>query len=653
MDDLIQVLAPRGRDAAVVVQVLTDAGLAAEHSPDLVTLLTRLDRCTCAVVTEEALYGPTVPRLHNWVTQQPAWSDLPFLVLATKQSGRRSDEGAALLARLGNALLLERPLNAETLVSAVRSALRARARQVTVRDLNATLEQRVAERTEALAASESQFRAIFDSFPDSLFVVDVTDDGRFLYDSYNPAAHEQISFHVADVRGRPPEAFMTPADAELTTAEFQRCLEAGASVSYTREMTAAASTPTDTPTFDVVVTPLRDASGRIVRLLGVARNVTERNRLEQRLRQAQKLEAVGQLTGGVAHDFNNLLQVVLSGLTLLERVQDTERRTQLLDSVRRAAQRGGELTKRLLTVARRQSLQPAAVDLGAWLNDGAGELLSRALRGDIRTDLRLPAGLPPVEVDPAELELAVLNLAVNARDAMPEGGTLTVSAEVVHIGIMDADGLRGSYVRLSVGDTGTGMDDATQARVFEPFFTTKGVGVGTGLGLAQVYGFARQSGGGVRLRSTPGRGTTVSLLLPVSRRPAPAAVKEAAPAASALLDQAAVLVCEDDDEVAALVVDMLRQLGHQPTRVSTAAAALGALADGRSVDLLFSDVVMPGGMDGLALAREAGRRRPGLPVLLTTGYTGNGAADMPLGVPVLRKPYRIEDLAQALERVLG
>ena len=319
--------------------------------------------------------------------------------------------------------------------------------------------------------------------------------------------------------------------------------------------------------------------------------------------------------------------------------------------MRRAAQRGGELTKRLLTVARRQALRPEAVDLAAWMTEGAGDLLARTLRGDIRTELRFPPGLPPVEVDPGELELAVLNLAVNARDAMEHGGTLTVSAEAAMLdGSVASEGLSGPYVRLSVSDTGTGMSPETRARVFEPFFTTKEVGKGTGLGLAQVYGFAKQSGGGVRLVSAPGAGTTVSLLLPVALHAvipaAPEPVHET-PTPTA----ATILVVEDDDDVAALVVDLLRQLGHQPTRVSTAAAALGALADGRPLDLLFTDVLMPGGMDGLSLAREVGRRRPGLRVLLTTGYTG-GPAATPAGLPVLRKPYRLDELAEALRRVL-
>ncbi len=644
----VLILAPRGRDAEVIGQVLARAGIVAMPLAGLAELIGGLASCAAVVVTEEALAGPDLDRLLGLAAAQPAWSDLPFLVLATKQPGPRSPRHVATLEGLGNAMLLERPLNGETLASAARAALRARSRQLAVRDLNATLEARVQERTEALAASEAQARAIFEGFPECMFTVRV-EAGAFLFEAANPAAGRMAGVHTEAIRGRPAEAFMPDADAEAVAVQFRRCVEAEAGVAFTAEL----QFPKLSGTFEATLTPLRDIDGRIGRLLAVFRDVTARNALEARLRQAQKLEAVGQLTGGVAHDFNNLLQVVLSGLTLVERTEDPERRAHLLDSVRRAAQRGGELTKRLLTVARRQSLRPEAIDLGAWLDDGAGELLTRTLRGDIRTELRVQPDLPPVQADPDELELAVLNLAVNARDAMPGGGTLTITAgPLVLDGLTDPDGLCGRFVRLSVADTGTGMSEAIQARVFEPFFTTKGVGQGTGLGLAQVYGFARQSGGGVRLRSRPGQGTTVSILLPVSDAAprAPDATGDAAVAPPLL--GATVLVCEDNDDVAALAVDMLEQLGHRPTRVGTAAAALGALADGRAVDLLFTDVLMPGGMDGLALAREARRRRPGLPVLLTTGYTGAAAA-VPRDMPMLRKPYKLQDLAQALQSALA
>ena len=645
----VLILAPRGRDALVVEGVLRAAGVPARVCPDLAAVAVALAECSAVVVTEEALAGPDLPPLLAAVAAQPPWSDLAFMVLATKQAGVRAAARTGVLDRLGNPVLLERPLNAESLVSAARSALRARARQIAVRDLTAGLEDRVRERTAALTGSEARFRAIFDGFPEPLFIIAALQDG-FAFESLNPAAARIATLAMSDVAGQPLRALMDEAGATELLAHVRQCVSGTGGYAFSGPLPFLSAAAT----FETTLTPLRDEAGQVVRVLAAARDVTERNMLEARLRQAQKLEAVGQLTGGVAHDFNNLLQVVISGLTLMERIQDPARRAQIADSVRRAAQRGGELTKRLLTVARRQSLRPERIELDAWLQDGAAALLRQALRGDIKAELRVPPGLPAVDADPAELELALLNIAVNARDAMPSGGVLTVSAEAVRCyAITDQDGLDGPFVRLSLTDTGTGIDEETLARVFEPFFTTKGVGQGTGLGLAQVYGFARQSGGGVRLQSVPGQGTTVSLLLPVSTRAVPDKPVDAPVASGLPVRGAAVLVCEDDDDVAALVVDMLAQLGHVPTRVTTAGAALGALADGRRVDLLFTDVLMPGGMDGLALAREAARRRPGLPVLLTTGYTGGGAAAVPLGLPLLRKPYRIDDLAQALKRALG
>ncbi len=649
MNKRVAILAPRGRDAAVIAQVLERAGIASRICSDLLGLLAALDDSAAVLVTEESLAGEALPDLLAWVERQPPWSDLAFVVLAAKLTAQRPRAHRTVLEGLGNAVLLERPLNADSLASAAQVALRARRRQLALRDLTDTLETRVAERTEALAESEERLRATFDGFPECLFVVRVSERGEFLYETVNPAAELRTGFSAADLRGRPVRDFMPEDAVDEVLAQFERCIRERASIHFTQKI----AFPGGEGTFETTVTPMHDGSGRVVRLLGVGRDVTERNRLEERLRAAQKLEAVGQLTGGVAHDFNNLLQVVLSGLTLMERIADQDRRAQVLDSVRRAAQRGGELTKRLLTVARRQSLNPEPIDLAAWTRDGAGELLARTLRGDISVEVKIPGGLPAIEVDAAELELALLNLAVNARDAMPRGGTLTLAADIVEVdAITDPDELCGEFIRLSVRDTGLGMSREVQAKVFEPFFTTKEVGKGTGLGLAQVYGFARQSGGGVRLRSAPGLGTTVSLLLPMAKTAAPVSKAEADRSGETAARPACVLVCEDDEDVAALVVDMLTQLGHVPTRVSTAAAALGALADGRDIDLLFTDVLMPGGMDGLALAREATRRRPGLPVLLTTGYTGGGAAAEPIGVPVLRKPYRIEDLAHAVQRAV-
>ena len=649
MNTPVTILAPRGRDAAVIAQVLERAGISSRSCDDLASLPSVLDDTAAVIITEESLTGDAVEAVLDWIERQRPWSDLAFIVLAAKQTLHRAAAHRSILDSLGNAVLLERPLNADSLASAARVALRARRRQLALREMTDTLESRVIERTQALTESEERFRATFEGFPEGLFVVCVAEDGRFFYESVNPSAERLLGVTAGQVRGKPFEEFLPDQVASEMLKQFTRCAEQRARVTFTENIPYLGGEGT----FEITLTPMQVDSGRAACLLGVVRDVTERNRLEERLRAAQKLEAVGQLTGGVAHDFNNLLQIVLSGLTLIERTADPARRNKVLDSVRRAAQRGGELTKRLLTIARRQSLNPEPIDLGAWLRDGAAELLARTLRGDIKVEVQVPSGLPPVEVDAAELELAVLNLAVNARDAMPGGGTLTLSAGLIEVDeITDPDELCGRFVRLAVIDTGVGMGADVQAKVFEPFFTTKEVGKGTGLGLAQVYGFARQSGGGVRLRSAPGQGTTVSLLLPIAQtQVAPRVADEDGADAQAVV-RGSILVCEDDDDVAALVVDMLSQLGHAPTRVTTAAAALGALADGRRVDLLFTDVMMPGGMDGLALAREAMRRRPGLPVLLTTGYTGGGPGAEPIGVPVLRKPYHIDDLTQALARVL-
>lgn len=377
-------------------------------------------------------------------------------------------------------------------------------------------------------------------------------------------------------------------------------------------------------------------------------HIAERTRVEETLRQAQKMEAIGQLTGGIAHDFNNLLMVITSGLDLLSRHDhDPERRQRLRERMRQAASRGAALTTQLLAFSRPQALKREAVDLARHIGR-MRELLDRSLRGDVHIQLEFSETLWCIEVDPGELELAVLNLAVNARDAMPAGGTIIVRGEN-----RPADGQHGEdQVCLSVIDSGTGMPAEVRMRAFEPFFTTKEVGKGSGLGLAQVYGFARQSGGSVLISSEPGEGTTVSMLLPRSlkipaeRNKAPQSMNEKAE----LARTGSVLLVEDDDQVAALVSDMLREIGYDITRAASAASALGALANGRDIDIVFSDVMMAGGMDGVGLAKEIRARRPGLPILLTSGYAERARkAAEGEGIPLLAKPYAIEDLARALE----
>jgi signal transduction histidine kinase/ActR/RegA family two-component response regulator len=376
--------------------------------------------------------------------------------------------------------------------------------------------------------------------------------------------------------------------------------------------------------------------------------MNERARVEETLRQAQKIEAIGQLTGGVAHDFNNLLMVISGGLDMLDRQTDPARRRRLMDGMVQAAQRGASLTRQLLAFSRRQTLRPEPVDVAAQMG-GMRELLDRSLRGDVHVEFDFPDTLWPVEVDPGELELVILNLAVNARDAMPNGGTIVVRGE--NLPDLNDEQITGDFVRLSVVDTGIGMGPEILSRVFEPFFTTKEVGKGSGLGLAQVHGFATQSRGTVRIRSEVGRGTSIELYLPrshnvPSRELHLVDLNMVRPTRSA---HGRILLVEDDDEVAALVSEMLVELGYEVTRTASGAAALGALADGRTVDLVFSDIMMPGGMNGVELAREIRRRRSDIPVLLTSGYSEAAVHEAELaGIQILSKPYHIEELAAAL-----
>ncbi|WP_428395565.1 ATP-binding protein [Lichenicoccus sp.] len=388
-----------------------------------------------------------------------------------------------------------------------------------------------------------------------------------------------------------------------------------------------------------------------VRIAGVVADVTDRRAVEERLRHAQKIEAVGLLTGGVAHDFNNLLTVISGGLEMIDRQRDPARRARILSGMHQAVERGSGLSRQLLAFSRRQPLRPEPIDLRHRLR-GMQELLDRSLRGDVFVRTELDNDLWPVLVDPSELELVILNLAVNARDAMPDGGTIVIAGS--NVPALNDAGLRGDFVRLSVIDTGTGMPPDVVARVFEPFFTTKDIGKGSGLGLAQTHGFAQASGGAVRVDSAPGAGTTIALLLPrTTELPAAWAPHSPAPLADTAPGSAGqVLLVEDDEEVAALSIEMIEQLGFGVTRVAGANAALGALADERAIDLVFSDVMMPGTMNGLALAREIGRRRPDLPVLLTSGYAEAARRDAQ-GLTVLAKPFRLEALAAAFAKALG
>jgi PAS domain S-box-containing protein len=387
-----------------------------------------------------------------------------------------------------------------------------------------------------------------------------------------------------------------------------------------------------------VVAP--SANGEAREIFGVILDATERKSLEEQLAQARKMEAVGQLTGGVAHDFNNLLTVVLGNIDIMGRkAEDEPRRARRIDAVRQAAERGRDLTRQLLAFSRRQHLSPVSLDVNVLIADFA-PLLRQAVGEAVTLELGLAKEPLCAHVDPTQLETVLLNLAVNARDAMPEGGRLGIATR------RDAD-----LVAIEVSDTGVGMSPEVRERVFEPFFTTKEVGRGSGLGLSQVYGFVRQSEGDIQLRTAPGEGTTFVLRLRASAEPAEAAQPQG-PAPIVEGGSEHILVVEDDSTVLNLTSDILAGLGYQVTTATHAAEALGILQSDAKIDLLFSDVVMPGGVSGVSLARTARELRPSLRVLLTSGYVGDGPALHTDEFPLLDKPYATEALAGKLRKLL-
>lgn len=392
----------------------------------------------------------------------------------------------------------------------------------------------------------------------------------------------------------------------------------------------------------------------------VAERTAQLQKTEEGLRQAQKMEAVGQLTGGVAHDFNNLLQVILGNLESLQRsLPDASGRVQRsLKQAMVGAQRAASLTQQLLAFSRRQPLDPKAIDVNALVG-GMSDLLHRTLGETVSVETVNAAGLWRVEADSNELEAAILNLAVNARDAMPEGGRLTIETSNAHIddgyAQSQAEVVPGQYVMISVSDTGVGMDAATIQQAFEPFFTTKPVGKGTGLGLSQVYGFVKQSGGHVKIYSELEHGTTVKIYLPRLLREERAATALASDPVPEGQKSETLLVVEDDHDVRAYSVESLRELGYRVLEAHDGLSALRLIEQDQHITLLFTDVVLPGGMSGAQVAARARGLCPNLKVLFTTGYARNAIVHqgrLDAGVQLITKPYTFEALASKVRDVL-
>ncbi|MBY8934093.1 ATP-binding protein [Pseudomonas fluorescens] len=542
------ILAPMGRDSQIALMILNEAGYGGMITPDLATLCTQLEPgAGLLLIAAEALRGPEMEALLHYLEQQPAWSDLP-IVLLTHHGGQEQGPSSHLSGLLGNVTFLERPFHPATLVSLVSAALRGRRRQYEARD-----------RLIDLSESERRLQSTLETL------------------------EQQVEERTAQLRHN-----------------------------------------------------------------------------EEALRQSQKMEAVGQLTGGIAHDFNNMLTGIIGSLELLRR-RLARGRTEDLDSLIdlgvTSANRAAGLTHRLLAFSRRQSLDSKAVQMNTLVLS-MSELLQRSLNESIQLDMRLDDKLWVAEADPNQLESALLNLVINARDAMPEGGKLVVetSNQVLHRDFTQAYANLepGDYVMLSVTDNGSGMPQSVVSRAFDPFFTTKPIGQGTGLGLSMIYGFSKQSRGHVSIDSEIDQGTTVKLYLPRFRGEElelPVSDTEQAPQA---IDGETVLIVEDDPAVRVLVSAVLSELGYAFVEAGDADGALPILNSAQRIDLLISDVGLPG-MNGRQLAEIGRQYRPGLKVLFITGYAEHAAVRggfLDSGMQMITKPFTFDLLTAKVREMI-
>ena len=537
-----------------------------------------------------------------------------------------------------------------------------------LRELNDKLERRVEDRalqvretSVRLFESEQRFRLLVESVVDyAIFML----DAEGFVTSWNSGAERIKGYRADEIIGRHFSCFYTEEDRRngLPTQVLARAAGTGKFEGEGWRVRKDGSRFWASVVVDAIVGP----AGDVIGFAKVTRDLTEKRNIEAQLRQSQKMEAIGQLTGGVAHDFNNLLQVVLGSLEGLRRRADDiaqwprgAEAQHFIDNALRGAERAASLTQRLLAFSRRQPLEPRPTDVGKLVL-GMSDLLRRTLGESISIETVNAPDLWRVEVDANQLESALLNLAVNARDAMPEGGKLTIetaNTELDDIYSARYEGLApGDYVLIAVSDTGVGMDKDVLEKAFEPFFTTKEVGQGTGLGLSQVYGLVKQSGGHVRIYSEVGEGTTVKLFLPrLARDVAHEAPRKSAPISRSRSGET-ILVVEDDNDVRTATTEMLRELGYTVVAAAEGAAALGILEARNDIALLLTDVGLPGGMNGRQLADAARALRPALPVLFATGYARNAIVHhgrLDAGIHLLVKPYTHAELAAKLSTLLA
>ena len=496
-------------------------------------------------------------------------------------------------------------------------------------------------------------QAVIDATPDAIFVKDL--EGRYVL--VNEAAARFVGRTPAEVVGKHDLEVYPEETAQRFIEDDKIVLAGGKPMSFE----GVASSSSGTQAYLVTKGVYRDKNGKILGIYGISHDITELRAAQDSLEQtrqalfrSQKMEAVGQLTGGIAHDFNNILMVILGNLELLRmrlpHVDDAT--TELIDETLRATRHGQDLTGDLLAFSRRRQLNPQPVAINA-LVDNSIRLLSRTLGASIRITTAASRDAGVAMVDPAALEAAILNVALNARDAMPEGGTLTIrtsKVEITQAPRTEDDLAIGHYAMLAIQDTGTGMPPEVVSRVFEPFFTTKTGGTGSGLGLSMVYGFAKQSGGMVTIASEAGRGTTVILCLPLTRRVPQSATAPALPQMEPVVSHS-ILVVEDEAAVRSTVRRQLETLGHTVLVAEGAAPALAILKSTLAPDVLLTDVVLGGGMNGIDLAEAARALKPGLPVIFISGFTAVPEAQQRIkesGAPLLTKPSTLSQLERAI-----
>lgn len=673
------VLAPIGRDASVAATLIKEAGYYANICGDLDGLMQEIESgAGLAVIADEAIKTADLRALMNWLNAQPSWSDFP-IVLLTRQGGgpERNPDAMRLGQILGNVTFIERPFHPTTLVSIVGSAIRGRRRQYQTRAILADLTE--SEGLLQTALSAGHLGALELRLPE--FELEVSDicASYFGRKPGEPFTYQDLlaSVHPDDRERRLEVLNETVTTGKDYSIEYRNLWPDGSQhwvntrarvvrrpdgsikslVGVCSDITARKTAEIEREKLLEQLAAERTALAELSATLeqrveqrsaDLMNEVAAREKAQEQLRQAQKMETIGQLTGGIAHDFNNLLMAVMGNLDLLrKRIPADPRLHRLVDGALQGAQRGASLTQRLLAFARQQDLRAVSVDLSSLIH-GMTNLLERSLGPRVVLLLDISEDLPPARIDANQLELAILNLAINARDAMPDGGSIEIKV-AKHQVKKDPMLAPGDYLKLSIIDSGTGMTPEVLTRAIEPFFSSKPLGKGTGLGLSMVHGLAVQLGGSLQLSSKVGKGTTAALVLPVAT--AAPEIESAAQITHSVKRSAVILFVDDDPLIAMSTTEMLEDLGHRVIGVNSGRHALDILRSEQPIDLMMTDHMMPG-MTGMELALASREVRPSLPILLATGY-----AELPEGaqpdLPRLSKPYHQEQLRDRLDQLLA